>query len=69
MSVAELQALIRTDPSQRAEAWSEIRYRNAARQAFDNANGFTPGAKIEPWIAPDLSPPEPPGEGPLLPPG
>jgi hypothetical protein len=45
MAVAELQALIRTDPDQRAAAWAEITYRNQARQAFDTENGYQPERK------------------------
>lgn len=42
MATAELQELVRKDPSQRTAAWAEIKYRNQARQAFEGENGQRP---------------------------
>jgi hypothetical protein len=80
MSMVELQEAVRKDPTVRAAAWAEIRFRNQSRQAFEREN--TPGRSgppypptgidsldrvlAKPWNPPDLSDPEPPREGPMV---
>jgi hypothetical protein len=42
MAVADLRRLIRDDPTARAAAWEEIKFRNQSRQAFERENGVRP---------------------------
>lgn len=75
MAMVELQALIRADPEWRPAAWAEIRFRNQARQAFEQEHGHRPASVraitaylTDPatlWLPPDHSPPAPLGAGPL----
>lgn len=76
MATAELQELVRKDPSLRAAAWAELKFRNQARQAFEEENGqrgrYRAGTVydhtaeyVKPWSPPDLTTPGPLGEGPL----
>lgn len=70
MATAELQELVRKDPSLRAAAWAELKFRNQARQAFEQENGqwgqyragnvYDHAAEYaKPWVPPDLSDPKP----------
>jgi hypothetical protein len=71
LPMAELLDVIRRDPVWRTEAWWELKFRNQARQAFEGENRrrASLSAPLWPpaiaWVPPDLSPPEPPREGPL----
>lgn len=55
MAMVDLRQMVRKNPAHRAAAWTEIKYRNEQRQAFERENGVRPRTpKATVWVPPNL---------------